>query len=60
MPPTGALYSDSAEGMLEDIEKQFHLDTDALISLTRAYLDELAQGLGSYGNSLAMMYASSL
>jgi len=56
MPPTGALYSDSAEAILEDIEKQFHLDADVLVSLTKAYLDELAEGLGAYGNALAMMY----
>jgi len=56
MPPTGALYSGSAEAMLEDIERQFHLDEDVLVSLTKAYLDELAEGLGAYGNALAMMY----
>jgi hexokinase len=55
MPPTGASYSDSAEKILEDIENQFHLDVDRLISLTKAYLDELAKGLGAYGNALAMM-----
>jgi hypothetical protein len=49
------LYSDSAEAILEDIERQFHLDADVLVSLTKAYLDELAVGLGAYGNALAMM-----
>lgn len=55
MPPTGALYSDSAENIVAEIEKQFSIDKDALVALTRAYLDELAEGLGAYGKSLAMM-----
>jgi hexokinase len=55
MPPTGALYSDSADTILEDIENQFRLDTDTLVGLTRAYLDELAEGLATYGKPLAIM-----
>lgn len=57
MPPTSALIFDSTDQLIQDIEKQFHLDVDALVSLTKAFLDEVAEGLGTYGHPMAMMYA---
>lgn len=57
MPPTSALVSNSIDDILQDIEKQFHLDPSALVALTKAFLDEVAEGLGMYGHPMAMMYA---
>lgn len=57
MPPTSALVSNSVDNILQDIERQFHLDSNGLIVLTKAFLDEVAEGLGTYGHPMAMMYA---
>jgi hypothetical protein len=55
MPPTGTIYSDSTEDIVRDIEHQFYLDAEKLVGLTKAYLEELAEGLRRYGCALAMM-----
>lgn len=55
MPPTTALFSDSAEDIVGAIEKQFDLDADALTGMTKAFLEEVGEGLGKYGHPLAMM-----
>lgn len=59
MPPLSALVSNSVDETLQDIERQFHLDSNALVALTKAFLDEVTEGLGVYGHPMAMMYALS-
>lgn len=56
MAPTTALFADSPEGILEDIEKQFRLGSEELHDLTKAFLEEVNEGLSKYGHPLAMMY----
>lgn len=55
MPPTSALRNDPADALVADIEQQFQLGPDALVGLTRAFLDEVALGLSEYGHPMAMM-----
>ncbi|KZP07136.1 hypothetical protein FIBSPDRAFT_914553 [Athelia psychrophila] len=55
MAPTSVQRSDSAEALVADIESQFDLSTPQLEGITRAFLEEVAQGLSSYGHPLAMI-----
>lgn len=58
MAPTTALFANSPEGVLEDIEKQFQLGSESLQDLAKAFLEEVNEGLGKYGHPLAMMWVS--
>lgn len=46
---------DRARLVLQDIEDQFHLDDDALKTITKQFLDDFEIGLGEYGQAMAMM-----
>ena len=56
MVSTSALIvGDDVQRVFDDIERQFQLDTPALVALTNAFLDEIARGLADYGQPMAMM-----
>jgi hexokinase len=60
MPPTSAIFnahSDKINSLLADIEQQFTLDEDALISITSHFHKLFNLGLGEYGHPMAMMCA---
>lgn len=56
MAHTSALYSQSQQDILNTVHAQFTLSEDILLNLTKTFLREAAQGLASYGHSMAMMY----
>ncbi|KAG8218333.1 hexokinase [Butyriboletus roseoflavus] len=56
MAHTSAFYSQSQQDVLNTIRAQFTLSEDTLLDLTKTFLREAAQGLASYGHSMAMMY----
>lgn len=60
MAHTSALHSLSQEDVLDTLRTQFTVQPDTLVNLTKTFLREAAQGLASYGLSMAMMYARSL
>jgi hexokinase len=55
MVATSALVVDDVQRVFDGIERQFELDTDSLVALTKAFLDEVARGLATYGQPMAMM-----
>ena len=60
MPVTTAIYNahkDKISSLLADIEQQFNLDEDALISITLHFHKLFNLGLSEYGHPMAMMYA---
>ena len=59
MPIITAIYNAHLNTVLADIEKQFSLDQDTLISITSHFHKLFNLGLTEYGHSMAMMYASS-
>jgi len=56
MPSTTANSSEDPQHVLDEINYQFRLKPETLQALTRAFLDEFAQGLSSYNHPMAMMY----
>lgn len=56
MVHTSALYSKSQRDVLDTIRAQFTLSEDTLLHITQVFLREAAEGLASYGQSMAMMY----
>jgi hexokinase len=55
MVATSALVVDDVQRVFDGIEHQFELDTDSLVALTNAFLDEVTRGLANYGHPMAMM-----
>ncbi|KAI9575011.1 hexokinase [Boletus coccyginus] len=55
MVHTSALYSKSQRDVLDTIRAQFTLSEDALLHITQVFLREAAEGLASYGQSMAMI-----
>lgn len=55
MVHTSALYSQSQQDVLDTIRTQFTLSDDTLLNITTTFLREAAEGLASYGQSMAMM-----
>ncbi|KAF7977230.1 hypothetical protein HWV62_4327 [Athelia sp. TMB] len=55
MALTSALCDDSVEALVSNIEAQFDLAPAQLEDLTKAFLDEVAQGLSAYRQPLAMI-----
>jgi hexokinase len=63
MPVTTAIYNahtDKISSLLADIEEQFTLDEDVLISITLHFHKLFNLGLSEYGHPMAMMYAYTL
>jgi len=60
MPPTTAIFTRDAQRLFDDIEEQFTLSTESLVDLTKAFLDEIARGLGEYNHPMAMMCVVSI
>ena len=63
MPVTTAIYNahkDKISSLLADIEQQFTLDEEALISITLHFHKLFNLGLSEYGHPMAMMYAMTL
>ena len=60
MPVTTALHTDKISSILADIEQQFTLDEDVLISITSHFHNLFNLGLSEYGHPMAMMYVSTL
>jgi hexokinase len=46
---------DRARLMLQDIEDQFQLDDEALLTIATQFLSDFELGLGEYGQAMAMM-----
>jgi hypothetical protein len=60
MPITTAIYNPhphTINSLLADIEQQFALDEDVLISITSHFHKLFNLGLSDYGHQMAMMYA---
>jgi hypothetical protein len=63
MPVTTAIYNahtDKISSLLADIEQQFTLDEDVLISITLHFHKLFNLGLSEYGHPMAMMYVYTL
>lgn len=43
------------QAILEDIESQFYLGEDGLVTITKQFLADFSAGLGEYGHPMAMM-----
>jgi hexokinase len=61
MPTTSAIFNahsaDKINSFLADIEQQFTLDEEALISITSHFHKLFNLGLSEYGHPMAMMCA---
>ncbi|KZT74519.1 hexokinase [Daedalea quercina L-15889] len=58
MAKLGVLSAASVEAerkILDDIEEQFHLDEDALIEITKQFLEDFRTGLAEYNHPMAMI-----
>lgn len=55
MAPTSAVFSREHQKVIDDINDQFQLPNESLISITKAFLDEYSKGLSAYGHPMAMM-----
>ncbi|KAF8897142.1 hexokinase [Infundibulicybe gibba] len=55
MASTSALYSQDEQRVLDDIHRRFQLDSESLVGLTKAFVDEFRIGLQSYGQPMAMI-----
>lgn len=53
--PSGS-SKDSATRVFDDIEATFHLDNDALHTITKQFLEDFRLGLSEYNHPMAMMY----
>lgn len=60
MAPISTPQYSNTQGVVDQIERQFTLSPETLIDLTKAFLNEFELGLGSYGQPMAMMYATFL
>lgn len=60
MPVTTAIHTDKISSIIADIEQQFTLDEDVLISITLHFHKLFNLGLSEYGHPMAMMYVSTL
>lgn len=63
MPVIPAIYNahpDKISSLIADIEQQFTLDGDVLISITSHFHKLFNLGLSEYGHPMAMMYVSTL
>lgn len=56
MAHTSAFYSQSQQDVLSTLHAQFTVSADSLRNLTETFLREAAEGLATYGQSMAMMY----
>lgn len=55
MATVSAFHYQDPQAVFDDIQHQFTLNSDTLIGLTKAFLDEFKLGLGSYNQPMAMM-----
>ncbi|TFL00601.1 hexokinase [Pterulicium gracile] len=55
MAPTSAVFSREHQKVIDDINDQFQLPNESLISITKAFLDEYSKGLSAYGHPMAMI-----
>jgi hexokinase len=55
MASISALSSSDPQHIIEQINAQFQLDNEMMISITTAFLDEYARGLSAYGHPMAMI-----
>lgn len=51
--PTGA--NDAVRTHLEGVKRQFHLNDDKLLDITRQFVDDFRLGLSEYNKAMAMM-----
>lgn len=56
MASTSSFFYKDPQDVLDDIDYQFQLSPATLISLSRAFLNEFAVGLGNYNHAMAMMF----
>ena len=59
MASISSFYYKSPKEVFEFIGKQFTLEPDFLVELTKAFLDEVKIGLTNYNQAMAMMCALS-
>jgi hexokinase len=55
MPTIAAHYADDAQGVFDNIERQFQLSKESLVALTKVFLYEIGRGLANYNQPMAMM-----
>jgi hexokinase len=46
--------------ILNEIEQQFFLSDDRLLTITRQFVEDFSLGLGEYGKAMAMMYVRAI
>ena len=47
--------TDATHHLLENIQTQFALSDDTLVTITRQFVDDFKLGLGRYNEAMAMM-----
>ena len=47
--------SDATNAYLDGVRKQFTLNDEKLLAITRRFIDDFAAGLGEYNKPMAMM-----
>ncbi|KAJ3527276.1 hypothetical protein NMY22_g9850 [Coprinellus aureogranulatus] len=55
MPSISVHQYDNVKSVLDTIERQFTIADDTLVEITRRFLDEVKDGLDSYGKDMAMI-----
>lgn len=55
MASTSALSNSETQRVFDEIHRQFHLSSESLVELTKAFLDEFRVGLQNYNQPMAMM-----
>ncbi|TFK43320.1 hexokinase [Crucibulum laeve] len=55
MPAIASFAYPDAQGVFDQINKQFYVSPEVLTELTKAFLDEIALGLSEYNHAMAMI-----
>jgi len=50
------LQYENPQAVFDLLDRQFSLDENVLVQLTKAFLEEFKTGLGSYNHAMAMMW----
>jgi hypothetical protein len=51
-----ALSSKDSASIFQELDQSFRLKPDTLVELSKAFLNEISQGLSQYNFPMAMMY----
>lgn len=58
MASISALTYKDSQSIFDDIDRDFRLQRETLMDLTKTFLNEFKAGLESYNQPMAMMYAA--